>query len=177
MNVLLPAPGTPVIPMRRAFPVLGSNPCSTRCALSKSFGALLSIKVMALDRTTRSPLATPSMYCSTVIFLRSGTLRSGASGYSLAPVMLLAVVSMPRMTEQANSGFFSSGTQLGLKSSLLSGIVFTFPSLASLLAHLNFQHHARYATTSSHMNKNGCYLLYKIPTITFYKEWKPSLMK
>ena len=130
MKVDLPAPGTPVIPIRRALPVLGRSPCSTRCALSKSFGALLSISVMALDSVTRSPLATPSMYCSTVIFLRSGTFRSGASGYSFAPVMLFAVVSIPRMTEQANSGFFSSGTQLGLKSSLFSGICHTLPFLA-----------------------------------------------
>ena len=131
MKVDLPAPGTPVMPMRSALPVRGSRPWSTLCALSKSLGALLSIKVMALERATRSPFATPSIYCSTVIFLRSGTLRSGASGYSLAPVMLLAVVSMPRMTEQANSGFFSSGTQLGLRSSLLSGIFLPYPSLAS----------------------------------------------
>lgn len=95
------------------------------------FRALLSMSVMALDSVTRSPLATPSMYCSTVIFLRSGTFRSGASGYSFAPVMLFAVVSIPRMTEQANSGFFSSGTQLGLKSSLFSGICHTLPFTAS----------------------------------------------
>ena len=118
MKLLFPAPGTPVIPMRNAFPVRGRSPWSTRCALSKSLGALLSIRVMALERIIRSPLDTPSMYSSTDNFLRSGTLRSLASvGYSLAPVTLFMAVSMPRMTEQANSGFASLGTQLGLKSS------------------------------------------------------------
>ena len=58
--VLLPAPGTPVMPMRKALPVLGRSRCSTRWALAKWRGLLLSIRVMARDRVMRSPLATPS---------------------------------------------------------------------------------------------------------------------
>ena len=94
------------------------------------FRRITSISVMALDSVTRSPLATPSMYCSTVIFLRSGTFRSGASGYSFAPVMLFAVVSIPRMTEQANSGFFSSGTSWVLNHHCFQA--FVIPSLSWL---------------------------------------------
>ena len=74
--VLLPAPGTPVIPMRSALPVFGSSPCKTRWALSKSLGALLSIRVIALDNITRLPSPTPFPISSRVGFLRNGTLRT-----------------------------------------------------------------------------------------------------
>ncbi len=64
MKVLLPTPGTPVMPTRRDFPVCGRIESSNRAARSASAGRRLSISVMARARTTRSPARTPSTYCS-----------------------------------------------------------------------------------------------------------------
>ena len=60
MKVLLPTPGTPVIPTRRAWPVRGNSASNMRAASSPSEGSSLSITVMARARTVRSPPATPS---------------------------------------------------------------------------------------------------------------------
>ena len=60
MNVLLPAPGTPVMPTRTARPVRGSTAEMTCRARSKWAGALLSTSVMARERIARSPSSTPS---------------------------------------------------------------------------------------------------------------------
>ncbi len=64
MKVLLPTPGTPVMPMRRDFPVCGRMASSRCAAFSASAGRRLSISVMARASTTRSPARTPSTYCS-----------------------------------------------------------------------------------------------------------------
>ena len=60
IKVDLPAPGTPVIPTRVDLPVYGNNRWITCCAISKWAAALLSIKVMARDKTIRLPASTPS---------------------------------------------------------------------------------------------------------------------
>ena len=60
MKVLLPAPGTPVIPTRTAWPVRGRTPAMTCWARSKCAAALLSTSVMARESTVRSPASTPS---------------------------------------------------------------------------------------------------------------------
>ncbi len=60
MSVLLPAPGTPVMPTRSAPPLWGSSRRKTSCAVSKWAGALLSIRVMARASTARSPASTPA---------------------------------------------------------------------------------------------------------------------
>ena len=59
MNVLLPTPGTPVMPTRLALPVRGNTRCRTSCAAFSSNVAWLSISVIARDSTTRSPAMMP----------------------------------------------------------------------------------------------------------------------
>src|ERR1017187_6167767 len=62
MKVLLPTPGTPVIPTRRDFPVCGRIKSSRCAAFSASAARRLSTSVMARARPTRSPAKTPSTY-------------------------------------------------------------------------------------------------------------------
>ena len=112
--VLLPAPGTPVIPIRRAFPVWGSSRCNTRCALTKCLELLLSMRVIALDNTMRSPFRTPSTYSSSLMISRRfGFILPLASIGLILPVVVSLTPSIPLMTLQANLSSFSSGTQLG----------------------------------------------------------------
>ncbi len=59
MNVDLPTPGTPVIPIRRARPVAGSSRCRSCCASVASLGSRLSISVTARASTPRSHARTP----------------------------------------------------------------------------------------------------------------------
>ena len=64
MKVLLPTPGTPVMPTRRDLPVCGRMASSSRAAKSPSAGSSLSITVMARARITESPFRMPSTYVS-----------------------------------------------------------------------------------------------------------------
>ena len=59
MKVLLPAPGTPVIPRRTALPVWGSSASMTARAVSWWAGRVLSISVIVFAMTSRFWLATP----------------------------------------------------------------------------------------------------------------------
>ncbi len=61
MKVLLPTPGTPVMPTRRDLPVAGRIASSIRAASSPSAGRSLSTTVMARARMTRSPRRMPSV--------------------------------------------------------------------------------------------------------------------
>ena len=114
------------MPMRRALPVRGKRDCSTRCALSKSLGALLSIKVIAWERVLRSPSLTPLISCSGVGFFRKGNLLICSTGVYFSSETAFTALSIPPITEQAKLGSFLRGTQLGLISfSPVSGIYIT----------------------------------------------------
>ena len=60
MKVLLPTPGTPVMPTRRLRPVPGNSSVSSRCAGSTSCSRLLSTRVMARASAERLPERMPS---------------------------------------------------------------------------------------------------------------------
>ena len=59
INVLLPAPGTPVMPTRTLFPVWGKMRRIISCPNAKCFSELLSTMVMACAKMRRLPLSTP----------------------------------------------------------------------------------------------------------------------
>ena len=60
MNVLLPTPGTPVMPTRWAAPAWGNSLSSIAWACSRWAGLRLSTNVMARATTVRFPVRTPS---------------------------------------------------------------------------------------------------------------------
>src|SRR5688500_2623010 len=62
MNVLLPAPGTPVIPRRCERPECGRMRSSTSSARMASADKSLSKTVIARPSITRFPASTPSTY-------------------------------------------------------------------------------------------------------------------
>jgi hypothetical protein len=64
IRVLLPAPGTPVTPIRMASRQRGKRRRSSSWALSRWRSALLSTRVMAWASNTRLPARTPSSYSS-----------------------------------------------------------------------------------------------------------------
>ena len=64
INVLLPTPGTPVMPTRSDWPVCGSTPCNTEAANILSLANVLSTNVMARLSIIRSLRRMPSMYVS-----------------------------------------------------------------------------------------------------------------
>ena len=72
IKVLLPPPGTPVMPTRIELPVWGNSCRSTSWPMSKCAWALLSTRVMACPRTLRSPASTPATYSSIVSCRRRG---------------------------------------------------------------------------------------------------------
>ena len=59
MSVLLPAPGTPVMPTRTARPGRAATACTTSWARSRCADALLSMSVMARASRVRSPRQDP----------------------------------------------------------------------------------------------------------------------
>ncbi|MOA34126.1 hypothetical protein D3C78_1554790 [compost metagenome] len=66
INVLFPAPGTPVIPIRKEPPVKGNIFSNTISAILSSDGNLLSISVIALLSKILSWLSMPCTYSSAV---------------------------------------------------------------------------------------------------------------
>ena len=60
MKVLLPTPGTPVMPRRTALPVFGSSGPRIARAAAWWAGSALSISVMVLESIRRSPASTPA---------------------------------------------------------------------------------------------------------------------
>lgn len=59
MNVDLPTPGTPLMPIRRAFPLCGSSSVSNSCAMARCWGRVDSTSVMARATSARFPSSTP----------------------------------------------------------------------------------------------------------------------
>ena len=60
MNVDLPTPGTPEMPIRRAPPACGSSSTSSSCAASRWSGRVDSTSVIARPIQSREPDRTPS---------------------------------------------------------------------------------------------------------------------
>jgi len=63
IKLLLPAPGTPVIPNRIELPLCGRHSSSICSAKSRSESRELSIRVMACASIARCPFRIPSTYC------------------------------------------------------------------------------------------------------------------
>ena len=59
MKVLLPTPGTPVMPTRCAPPVDANSSCTSAWATVRCSGFWLSTRVIARARTLRSPARIP----------------------------------------------------------------------------------------------------------------------
>ena len=104
MSELLPAPGTPVMPMRTEPPVCGSRFASTACASSMRAEASLSISVMACASSDRSPRRTPPAYSSGESRRRRGW-RVALTG--------VGVAAAAGTMRTANSGPAFSGRQSG----------------------------------------------------------------
>ena len=66
MKVLLPTPGTPVMPVRKAFPECGKSLRLSSAASFWCFGLRLSISVMARPSIAGSPESTPATKSSTL---------------------------------------------------------------------------------------------------------------
>ena len=64
MKVLLPTPGTPVTPSRRAPPVAGKRRVRSACASAPSCSSRLSMSVIACAKIARSAARTPRSYSS-----------------------------------------------------------------------------------------------------------------
>ena len=75
--MLLPTPGTPVMPMRNELPEWGRHPSMMSCAIAKWSGLELSIIVMAWLKMVRSPVRMPWMYSSRDNFRRLRTTGLG----------------------------------------------------------------------------------------------------
>src|SRR5262245_25502245 len=89
MNVLLPTPGTPVMPTRAARPVDGSSTSRRRWAASWWSVRVLTTSVMALARARRSPARRSRA--------RDAVRASGArSATSLSAAMRLGLYTPPR---------------------------------------------------------------------------------
>ena len=72
IDVLLPAPGTPVMPMRLELPVYGRHFSITSCARLWCSGNWLSTSVTACPNMVTLPLRMPSTYSAAVILRRRG---------------------------------------------------------------------------------------------------------
>ena len=70
INVLLPTPGTPVIPMRMDFPLCGRHSSIICSASSLCLGFALSISVIAALNKDMSPDKIPATYFSNEISSR-----------------------------------------------------------------------------------------------------------
>ena len=83
IKVLLPTPGTPVIPILIEFPECGRIDCTISLANTLSVSKLLSIIVIARDKRTLSPFKTPSIYsfAASLPFVCSSSLILGYISY------------------------------------------------------------------------------------------------
>ena len=112
MRVLLPAPGTPVMPTRMAPPAWGRMRVRSSWACSKCAGALDSMSVMALASMTRSPARTPAASSSTGMVLRRWWWDMGTTTRRL-PGMPSWPPFTPGMTWSAWLGSSGLGTFMG----------------------------------------------------------------